>query len=289
MLRVANKARLDAAGMVSHQHRAVATSNSAGLFAYHPSTSVSLSMTCRTRDGTGSGWGAAMGHQLGGIDPAAVAARAAEKAELSQDPEAIEPGAYTVILEPQAVAELLQFLGWSLDRRSADEGRSAFAKPGGGTKIGEALFHPSITLRSDPSAAEHPSSPFAGDGEALPKTTWIDKGVLKSLATSRYWAKTSGTATVPRPSSFILEGTSKTGGQDLEVGEEPPLQREPVDDAQERPRAGDPEAGPPRRPGGRRADDGGQRVRVFEPERRCLSPSSPSMPPLSCGLRGGEG
>lgn len=210
LLRVANKARLDAAGMVSHRHRAAVIANSAGLFAYHPSTSVSLSMTCRTRDGTGSGWGAAMEHQLAAIDPAAVAERAAEKAELSKDPEPVEPGAYTVILEPQAVAELLSFLGWALDRRSADEGRSAFAKPGGGTQIGEALFHPSITLRSDPSAPDHPSSPFAGDGQALPKTTWIDRGVLKTLSTSRFWAAKSGVAAVPQPRSLILGGTSKT-------------------------------------------------------------------------------
>ncbi len=207
MLRVANRARLDAAGMISHERRAVAIASSGGLFAFHPSTSVSLSMTCRTRDGTGSGWAAATDHQLAGLDAEALAKRAADKADLSQNPEAIDPGAYTVVLEPQAVAELLMFLGWFLDQRSADEGRSAFAKPGGGTRIGESLFHPSISLRSNPAAAEHPSSPFASDGQPLAPTTWIEKGVLKTLSASRYWAKEQGRTPLPRPASMFLEGS----------------------------------------------------------------------------------
>jgi len=210
MLRVANKARLDAAGMVSHEHSARAVATSAGLFAYHPATRVSASMTCRTRDGTGSGWAAVTEHMLGKLDGGALASRAAEKAELSQDAEAITPGPYTVILEPQAVAELLGFLVRSLGRRSADEGRSAFAKPGGGNRLGEALFHPSVTLRSDPASADHPSTPFADDGLPLAPTTWIDKGVLTSLTTSRFWAKKEGLSPLPRPASLFLEGSGKS-------------------------------------------------------------------------------
>ncbi|HGG56638.1 MAG TPA: TldD/PmbA family protein, partial [Nannocystis exedens] len=168
----------------------------------------SLSMTCRTRDGTGSGWAAATEHRLESLDPAALARRAADKADLSQNPEPVDPGTYTVVLEPQAVAELLLFLGWFLDQRSADEGRSTFAKPGGGTRVGESLFHPSITLRSDPTAADHPSAPFADDGQPLVPTTWIEKGVLKTLSASRYWAKKQGRAPLPRPASIFLDGTT---------------------------------------------------------------------------------
>ncbi|MCA9657064.1 MAG: TldD/PmbA family protein [Myxococcales bacterium] len=210
LLRVANKARLHAAGMITHDDGAYALANSAGLFAYHRSTQAEISMTCRTSDGTGSGWAAAVDHRVEKLDAKAIAERAAEKADLSQKPEEHKPGVYTVVLEPQAVADLLSFLGWSLDRRSADEGRSAFAKPGGGTKIGEALFHKSINLRSEPANAEHPSAPFAGDGQPLGPVTWIDKGVLKALSCSRFWAQKEGLTPLPRPGSFFLDGAGQS-------------------------------------------------------------------------------
>ena len=81
---------------------------------------------------------------------AASAQRAIEKARLSRNPVAIEPGRYTVILEPQAVGDLVQLLAFALDARSADEGRSAFSKQGGGTKIGEKIVDERVTLFSDP-------------------------------------------------------------------------------------------------------------------------------------------
>ncbi|MCB9701409.1 MAG: TldD/PmbA family protein [Myxococcales bacterium] len=208
MLRVANKARLDAAGMIESADVAVALANTAGLFAYHASTEVSASMTCRTRDGTGSGWASAASHRIADLDPTALATRAADKATLSQNPEELTPGRVTVVLEPAAVADLLAFLGFALDRRSADEGRSAFSRAGGGTRIGEAIGQSSITLRSNPAEPLCPSIPFAGDGQPHPATTWIDGGVLKALACSRYWAKREGLSPLPRPASFLLSGGS---------------------------------------------------------------------------------
>ena len=82
-------------------------------------------------------------------------------ADLSTEAEAIAPGKYLVVLEPQAVADLLTFLVGSLDARAADEGRSYFSHPDGGTRLGEELFHTSVTLRSDPADAANPAAPFA--------------------------------------------------------------------------------------------------------------------------------
>ena len=44
-----------------------------------------------------------------------------------QHPQPLEPGTYTVVLEPKAVSDLVSLLARSLDARTADEGRSAFA------------------------------------------------------------------------------------------------------------------------------------------------------------------
>ncbi|MEZ4454916.1 MAG: metallopeptidase TldD-related protein, partial [Nannocystaceae bacterium] len=81
------------------------------------------------------------------------------------------------------------------------------AKPGGGTKIGATIAHPSITLRSDPADPRGPSRPFDGDGQPIGATTWIDRGVLRALECSRYWAQKQGATPVPTPGNFILEGT----------------------------------------------------------------------------------
>lgn len=170
--------------------RCVATSR--GLFAYHASTSVSLSCTARTPDGTGSGYASAGGHAWTAVDPAALGRHAAQKALASRNPVAIEPGRYTVILEPRAVADFIPLLMGSLNARSADEGRSAFSKKGGGSKLGEKIVDERITLVSDPFDPDLLGQPFDNDGLPLKRVVWIENGVLRNLAYTRYWAQKKG-------------------------------------------------------------------------------------------------
>lgn len=212
LIRGANLRKLVTAGLVESHDSAEAVASSAGLFAAHASTRCQLTQTCRTRDGTGSGWAGAVHHAVATLDPDAVAQTAADKAEMSSQPTALDPGRYIVLLEAQAVADLLSFLLWSLGARGADEGRSYFSKPGGGNLLGETLFHPSVSLRSDPTHRLHPSRPYAGDGQPRKRVTWIDHGRLKTLSRSRYWASKQGQGSkpVPGPDSLHMQGTSKT-------------------------------------------------------------------------------
>jgi predicted Zn-dependent protease len=85
---------------------AVATKK--GLFAYQAGTETNLTTTVRTPDGTGSGWAGVGQNDWSKVDPAALAERAIRKAELSRNARAVEPGKWTVILEPTAVANLVQ-------------------------------------------------------------------------------------------------------------------------------------------------------------------------------------
>ncbi len=115
---------LKAAGFLQTGIGAGAVGNNKGLFAYQASTSSNYTLTVRTTDGTGSGWAGADHPDWAQLAVSDVAQRAIQKARLSRSPVAIEPGRYTVILEPQAVGDLVQLLAFSLDARSADEGRS---------------------------------------------------------------------------------------------------------------------------------------------------------------------
>jgi predicted Zn-dependent protease len=73
-----------------------------------------------------------------------------EKALRSVDAKALEPGRYTVILEPAATSELLGRMFGAFGARQADEGRSFLAKKGGGNRLGEKLFDEQVNVWSDP-------------------------------------------------------------------------------------------------------------------------------------------
>jgi predicted Zn-dependent protease len=203
----AGGADVELAGYLEHHEQSVAVATSAGGFAYHPSTAAGLTVTCRTRDQSGSGWAGAESHRGRDIDGQALTQLAAQKAELSAAPTTLAPGKQLVILEAQAVADLLEFLVGALDARAADEGRSWFSHPDGGARLGEELFHTSITLRSNPADKDHPAAPFTERGEAHKVVDWIRDGVLTSLWCSRYWAQQTGATAVPRPSSILLDGS----------------------------------------------------------------------------------
>ena len=180
---------LKAAGFLVTGIGAGAVGNSKGLFGYQASTSSNYTLTVRTSDGTGSGWAGADHPDWAQLDVKGVAQRAIEKARLSRSPVAIEPGRYTVVLEPQAVGDLVQLLAFALDARSADEGRSAFSKQGGGTRIGEKVADERVTLFSDPADPQLLSNTFDGQGLPARRQVWIDRGVLRKLVYSRFWAQ----------------------------------------------------------------------------------------------------
>ncbi|HET9621026.1 MAG TPA: TldD/PmbA family protein [Kofleriaceae bacterium] len=181
-------AKLGMAGFVTHAQSSVTIGTSAGLSASHAWTSASMSCTARTPDGTGSGWAGAGSNRMADIDAAALAKVACDKATSSARARRLEPGRYTVVLEPAAVGSLLAFFTNALDARRADEGRSYFTKH----RPGDKLFPETITLRSDPTDAGLGSQPFDADGFPLAVTKWIDKGTLTGLPYSRFWAKKQG-------------------------------------------------------------------------------------------------
>jgi len=143
------------------------------------------------------------------VDAAAVGRIAAQKAVASRNPTSLEPGLYTAVLEPQAVNDLVPLLAPALNARTADEGRSPFSKPGGGTRIGEKVMDERVTLFSDPGDPLLLGQPFDNEGLPLRRTVWIEKGILRNLAYSRFWAQKQG----KEPTGNALAGgLALTGG-----------------------------------------------------------------------------
>jgi predicted Zn-dependent protease len=188
----ARAAGLTSTGFLETNAFVNALANSKGLFAYTRSTRVAMTTTVRTPDGTGSGWAGGSDNDFARLDPAALGRAAIEKAKRSANPVAIEPGRYTVVLEPTAVGNLVQLVAFALNARGADEGRSFFSKPGGGNKIGTKVVDERVTIASDPFDPTSPGAPFSGEGLPTQTITWIDKGVVQNLAYDRYWAQKTG-------------------------------------------------------------------------------------------------
>lgn len=203
-------ANLIAAGYLEDVTGFVSFMNSNGNFGYQTATSADYTCTVRTEDGRGSGW---VGHNVQDVstfDADADVRIAMRKASASAEALALEPGKYTVILEPAAVAGLVGFMMNFFDARSADEGRSFLSKPGGGNRVGEQMFGPEVSIHTDPGYANAAVYPWDGDG--LPRTARpiVENGRVVNLEYSRYWAQKQGKAPLAGSGNLIMTGGDKS-------------------------------------------------------------------------------
>jgi len=194
---------------------ALAIANSRGLFAYHRGSQATFRVSALA--GTAGGWAARESHRAADIDGGALAARAVEKALRARDPVAWEPGAYTVVLEPAAVADMLQEMAWiSFGALLVQEGRSFLAG-----KLGQRVMGENVTIRDDPYHPLHRSAPFDAEGIPTRPVTIVENGIAKSPVYDRRTAAKEGKEStghaLPVPNTLgpiarnlVLEGGAET-------------------------------------------------------------------------------
>jgi len=190
------------------------TANTKGLFAYYSVAETAFILTCRMPDGSGSGWAGTTGiKDPGMIDPVALTNVAADKAMKSRNARALEPGRYTVILEPRANARFLSLLMGIFNQPGGQGGPGG---PGGGgffgggaplefmrdKKPGDKLFSDLLTLRSDIGNPILRQTTMMGDNTPAAPTTWVEKGVLRNLA-----GGPSGPRATPNM-SLVMDGSN---------------------------------------------------------------------------------
>ncbi|UCF79126.1 MAG: TldD/PmbA family protein [Candidatus Eiseniibacteriota bacterium] len=164
----------------------LAVANSRGLFAYHRGTEASFSITTIGNDS--SGWAEASSWRVSDVDVAKLTSAAVEKAKVSSKPRAIEPGKYTVILEPAAVAELLVYMAWiGFGAMQVQEGRSFMSG-----KTGRQLFGPKIHLYDDVYNDLLRGRPFDFEGMPVQKVAIAEGGVIKGPVHDRSTAVKEG-------------------------------------------------------------------------------------------------
>lgn len=204
----------DSAGVISagfHEARAFAngfaTKNKN--FSFEKSSYANLSMTARTPDGQSSGYFSRSKVDINELDTERVANESIRKAVEGRNARTVDAGVYPVILEPQAVDDLLGRVVFEFDARRAEEGRSPFSEIGGKTKLGQQIFDKRINILSDPWNSEIPDSPSAQDGIPAEKIYLVKNGVLENLIYSRFWAKKKETTPTAGPVNTILESSAK--------------------------------------------------------------------------------
>jgi predicted Zn-dependent protease len=202
----AEAAGLIAAGDLALHARTRWVHNTSGLTAYERSTYGELSLTSRTTDGRGSGWAWGGYEDWTRVDVQAVIARAVDLARRSANPVAVEPGRYPVILEPAAVAALIEPILDEWPARWADAGLTAFAKePLGTNKIGLRMLDRRLGMVSSPWDPERPASTIAGGWAPVRgPVTWFEQGVLANLRYDPGYAAEKGRASVVDPGGVRL-------------------------------------------------------------------------------------
>jgi PmbA protein len=179
---LAEQNKQTAAGIFSTGAAVMAIANSKGLFASYRQSRAEFSITIMEQDS--SGWAKASAPDRGQIDTEQLAQRASEKAAASRHPKEVEPGRWTVILEPAAVLDLVGFLFYDFAGTAVLDQRSCFTN-----RIGKQVMGENVSIHDDVTHKLQSGPPF--DGEGMPRQTvlLVERGVPRHLVYARATAK----------------------------------------------------------------------------------------------------
>ncbi len=189
---------LTAAGICGMHSEQVALANSTGNLVAHRSTSAEMSFTMDK--GLASSYIDLSGTSWSELKVDEAIATVAGQTRLNENAVEIEPGDYKIILEPEATWNLLMFLPWMMNARTADEGTSVFSG-----MEGEKMAGDDFTLSSS-LLGGRPGNSFNGEGLPAEDVVWFKNGVLKNLPCDRFTAKKSGRRPLFIPNTLDMDG-----------------------------------------------------------------------------------
>jgi PmbA protein len=173
---------LYAAGYVSTHADAISIANSKGTRRFFRGTDSAVNIKAIGSDS--SGYAEGFSRRFSDLDPVALADRAAKKAVASKNPRALEPGKYTVVLEPPAFREFLGYLSWiGFGAQAFDEGSSFLSG-----RIGEKIVGDNVTIRDDFAHPLGSGIPFDFEGVPRKQVTLVDRGIARGVVYDSYYA-----------------------------------------------------------------------------------------------------
>lgn len=161
VLEIAKSSGLVASGALSTEHSLLAIHNSCGIRAAQEITRAEMSAVMSA--GESSGRAEAHSADFSALDPGALGQTAAAKALAGREPRTVEPGPYTVLLEPLAVTDMLFFLGlYGFNAQAYQEKRSFLCE-----KLGKRIVDSRLNLTED--GRDPRGLPLVFDFEGVPK------------------------------------------------------------------------------------------------------------------------
>jgi predicted Zn-dependent protease len=217
------------AGFATHGIETVYLGTSTGIRLRHAQPAGTMELVARSADGTRSVWSGAGTATFDDIDVSAFEARLDRRLAWAQRTIDLPAGRYEVLLPPDAAADLMVAMSQSMSGRDAEEGRSPFAAPGGGTKLGQSLCPLPFDLRGDPAAPGLESAPFLvtpasgtdvsvfDNGLRIGSTGWLEGGRLRRLQYHRAAAARSGVDPTPPVGNLVLTLPGATASLDAMI------------------------------------------------------------------------
>ena len=174
----AAKANLLLAGNFHTGQIETAIWNTAGLARYAKTTRAEANLIALDglQPGDSTGYAGALQSGVQGLDLGSIAHRALDKALAGRSPAELEPAAYDVLLEPAAVASLLEWLNVIGFNSEAVEKNMSFMSD----NLGNRITGQHVTLIDDPTASDAPGVPFDSEGTTKQNILLIENGVARN-------------------------------------------------------------------------------------------------------------
>ena len=174
ILEMSRSNNLVASGAFSTGTEEMMVANSLGVSAYHGGT-MATAMTVVMSENS-SGYAADCAQDVNQLDLSEIGRTAVDKAIQSKNPMSIDPGAYTVILEEDAVATMMFYLGYlGFSALAVQEGRSFMSG-----RIGEKITGDNITILDDGFDPRGVRLPFDFEGVPKLKVMLIENGIARN-------------------------------------------------------------------------------------------------------------
>ncbi|VEP12642.1 putative Zn-dependent protease-like protein [Hyella patelloides LEGE 07179] len=208
----AQKSGVEGSGTLSSSISLMAIGNSVGLKAAQQGTDADFSFTARQENG--SSWSQLTAWDMASLPILETTKKTIKKAIASRNPQAISPGDYTVIFEPQAMASLLPWVIWNMDARAADEGRSFMSRNDDNgnisNRVGEQLFNSLVQVQRNPAHSLLQSGVFFGNGLPNSYLDIVKDGTPQTLSYSRYWAQQKSKQPTGGMYPIVMTGGNQT-------------------------------------------------------------------------------
>jgi len=187
---------LTVAGSFSNGYTEIAVVNSKGVACYQPLTSAYINLV--VMGDNSSGYSDQLSRNVDDIKMEDLTQTAIRKCMDSKDPKDSDPGEYPVILEPSAVAALVEWMNYiGFGSKPFQEGTSFLSN-----RIGKKIMGDNVTMYDDGTDESAIAFPFDFEGVPKQKVMLIEKGLAKgvvydSISAHKDQVKSTGHALTP--------------------------------------------------------------------------------------------